>query len=139
MSERYFQLRLRASYEGDENKIRDLQVEVLHDDQWELLQLDVRSPGFLLFINGLLSCQHLYMRTNAAERGIALDSAHGEMKIVTDAVWAIKTVDVRFEAKIKSGRLTPEAHAYIVERMHHCPVSTNLPQNLRPEIRVEFV
>ncbi len=31
MSDRHFQLRLHASYEGDENKIRDLQVEVLHD------------------------------------------------------------------------------------------------------------
>jgi hypothetical protein len=139
MNDRYFHLRLDATYQGNENKIDDLSVEVLHGNKWEVLSLDIRSPGFLLFINGLFSCQHLYMRTNSAERNIQLLSASGEMKVVAGENWDIEEVQVSFKAKILQGQLAGDDLDYIVERMHHCPVSTNLPDQLPLKILVTYV
>jgi len=138
MTDRFFHLRLKASYQGSENKVDDLAVEVLHDNEWEDLQLDIRSPGFLLFINGLFSCQHLYMRTNSAERDLVLSSVQGEMKVLAGENWDIREVEVLFNVQILSGAPTEGDHGYIVERMHHCPVSTNLPAHLKLNITVNF-
>ena len=130
MNNRYFHLRLRCTYKDDDNQLDELTVENKTDDGWEVLDLSVRTGGFLLFINGLFSCQHLYMRTNSAERGLVLESASGEMKIETGEFWDIKQAKVSFNAKLKSGELTDDDLAYITERMKHCPVSSNLPASV---------
>ncbi len=135
---RNFHLRLTATYSGNENKIDDLALQVLHDHQWEPLQLDIRSPGFLLFINGLFSCQHLYMRTNSAECGLVLSSAKGGMNIVAGEFWDIQHAEVSFDAYVLSGEPSEEHRSYIIERMHHCPVSTNLPEHLKLKVSVSF-
>lgn len=138
MADRYFSLRLDARYGDAKNTIDDLRVEILHDGQWEAQQLDIQSPGFLLFINGLFSCQHLYVRTNCAERDIVLESLRGTLDIVTDDTWHIEKGTVQFTAVVKSGVVTEDAKAYIIERMHHCPVSSNLPPGLRLDVAVDF-
>lgn len=127
MNNRYFNLRLSCTYQDKENTVDQLLVEVLNDGRWEELDLSVRSPGFLLFINGLFSCQHLYMRVNSAECGIRLASAEGELKVTTGEFWDITSAEVSFNAKIISGNPTAKDMEYILERMKHCPVSTNLP------------
>jgi len=138
MSDRHFHLKLEASYQGDKNEIDGLRVEVLNKDVWETLDLSIRSPGFLLFINGLFSCQHLYMRTNSAERGLLLDSSAGEMKVVAGEFWRIKEAYISFNVKLRSGIPKEDDLAYIRDRMTHCPVSTNLPDDIQINNAVNF-
>ena len=138
MSDRHFHLRLKSTYKDDKNEIEELAVECLNDNKWETLDLSIRSPGFLLFINGLFSCQHLYMRTNSAERNLALESTTGEMKIIAGEFWNIKYATITFQAKLKSGSPTEDDINYITERMKHCPVSSNLSHNLQINNSVHF-
>ena len=138
MNERYFHLRLNCTYKDIENEIDDLTVEALNDNTWETLDLSIRSPGFLLFINGLFSCQHLYMRANSAERNLVLESTTGDMQVMTGEYWDIKDTSITFNTKIKSGSPTEDDINYISERMKHCPVSTNLPDDLQIKSSVHF-
>ena len=138
MNDRHFHLRLKSTYSNDKNEIDELAVECLNDNEWETPDLSIYSPGFLLFINGLFSCQHLYMRTNSAERNLVLESATGEMKIIAGEFWNIKDATVTFQAKLKSGSPTEDDINYITERMKHCPVSSNLPDNLQINNSVHF-
>jgi hypothetical protein len=138
MPDRYFHLRLRCTYKNNENEVDDLTVEVLNDDEWKDLDLNIRSPGFLLFISGLFSCQHLYMRTNSAERNLLLESSTGEMKIIAGEFWDIKDATITFNVRLKSGSPTDDDINYIIDRMQHCPVSSNLPENLKVNNSVNF-
>ncbi len=139
MSKRNFQLRLRATYQSNENKVDDLVVEVLHDGKWEVLDLGIRSPGFLMYITALFSCQHLYMRTNCAERNLVLASAEGDLKVEASEIWEIEDIKVHFTGRLASGAPNEDALAYITERMHHCPVSTNLPRHIPMQVSVDLV
>ena len=138
MTNRNFYLRLNCTYEGSENNIDDLTIESRNDNGWEKLDLNIRSPGFLLFINGLFSCQHLYMRTNSAERNLLLKSATGDLQVMTNEVWCIQSAIVTFNVKLKSGLPTEDDINYIIDRMGHCPVSTNLPDNIELVKTVKF-
>jgi len=130
MPDKHFNLKLHATYSDDKNSIDALSIEVKTADGWQDLALDIRSPGFMLYINGLFSCQHLYMRTNSAECDVVLDSAEGELNVITNDIWEIQHAEINFEVKIKSGTVSDSDHAYIVERMKHCPVSSNLPKRV---------
>ena len=138
MINRHFHLRLTSTYKDDKNETEELAIEYFNDNKWETLDLSIRSPGFLLFINGLFSCQHLYMRSNSAERDLILESTTGEMKIVAGEFWNIKDATISFKAKLKSGSPTDDDINYITERMKHCPVSSNLPGNLQINNSVHF-
>ncbi len=138
MSTRHFELKLHSTYETDENKVKDLAIEVLHDGEWETLDLSIRSPGFLLYINALFSCQHLYMRSNCAESGVELASADGTLIVDADETWHIQKIRVHFVARIRRGAPTEKNIDYITERMYHCPVSSNLPPQVDMKSSVEF-
>ena len=138
MANRHFYLRLNCTYEGPENNIDDLTIESRNDTGWEKLDINIKSPGFLLFINGLFSCQHLYMRTNSAERNLLLKSATGDLKVITDEVWRIQSAAVTFDVKLKSGLPTEDDINYIIDRMGHCPVSANLPDSIELARTVNF-
>lgn len=139
MIEKVFNIKLNCTYEGENNQIDSLVLENLENNEWEELSLDTRSPGFILYINGLFSCQHLYMRTNSAESGLILSSSTGIMKVVTNDIWVIQSVEVSFNATLKSGKPSTEKQKYILERMHHCPVSSNLPKNITIKNSVDFI
>jgi hypothetical protein len=138
MSDRHFHLKLDATYTGDKNEVGDLDVEVLHDGQWEPVELGIRSPGFLLYINALFTCQHLYMRNNCAERDLVLASAQGELEVNARKNWEITSIEVTFSAKARSGTATQDDLDYITERMRHCPVSTNLAAQVKLDIHVSL-
>ena len=138
MSSRHFHLRMVCTYQTDKNDINDLAVEVMHDGKWETLDLSIRSPGFLMYINALFSCQHLYMRTNSAECNLILESSTGELQVEAGEFWNLKDINVSFKARIKSGTATESNIQYISERMTHCPVSTNLPESVNMDISVDF-
>lgn len=126
MTERNFQIRLTCRYEPPENSVAAMSAEHLDEGQWRELVLDARQPGFLIFVYAILNCQHLYMRKNAAERGLVLDSAHGSIEVTTNQPWEMQRLHVRFEARVHSGRPSADDVSYIVDRMRHCPVSVNL-------------
>ena len=138
MTERPFHLRLSCNYKTDKNDVTDLNVEIWVDDEWKKLHLSTKSPGFLLLVYGLFSCQHLYMRTNCAERNIILESASGELRLTADEFWNIQKVDISFNTKVKSGQPGDDDIAYITERMGHCPVSTNMPADIDKKSTLTF-
>ena len=138
MTDRHFHLRLNCNYETDKNDVTDLAVEMWVDDQWKPLHLSVKSPGFLLLVYGLFSCQHLYMRTNSAERNLPLESATGELKLTAGEFWNITDVAIDFRVKLKSGRPSDDDIDYIIERMGHCPVSSNITNDIEKNATVHF-
>jgi hypothetical protein len=126
MSERDFSMRLFSRYEGTENDVTDLRVQVFEDEQWKDFDLNVRSAGFLVFVYAVFTCQHLYLRTNAAERGLQIDAAKGTIHIVTGQDWDLRTLRIAFEVKLRSGKAAQDDVDYIIGRMKQCPVSRNI-------------
>lgn len=126
MSERNFQMRLSSRYEGAENGIADLRVQVCEEGEWKDFNLNVKSAGFLIFVYSAFSCQHLYLRTNASERGLQIDSATGSIHIVTTEDWDMLRLRVSFDVKLGSGKAAQDDVDYIIGRMKQCPVSRNI-------------
>ncbi len=126
MSEHRFQMRLSCRYAQPDNTVAELAVENLVEGEWQPFELGFKSPGFLIFVYGILNCQHLYMRTNAAERGFALESADGSIEVTASQDWVLQQLNVHFDARLQSGAPGAEDVDYIVDRMRHCPVSVNL-------------
>lgn len=114
-------------YEGDNNRSVESQVEQCNEaGEWRPLVIGNDSPGFLIFVYSLLSCQHLYMVLNAAERGLLLERAEGHLELVGDQGWMLQTLKVAFTGRLRSGTPTAEDIAYIEQRMNQCPVSRNI-------------
>ena len=126
MTDHSFRLRLSCRYEKAENTVAALGVQNWLDDEWQDFNLDFGQPGFLIFVYAILNCQHLYMRTNAAEQGLLLDSALASIDVLADEEWRLQKLHVQFEVKLRSGSPAREDIDYIIDRMQHCPVSTNL-------------
>lgn len=139
MSTHTFQMRLGCRYEQPDNTVADLLVQNLEDGEWRVFDLNFRQPGFLIFVYAILNCQHLYLRTNAAERGLLLESAAGTIDVLADDDWNLQRLHVYFEVGLKAGAPLPEDKDYIVERMQHCPVSINLKAVPDGQIRVDFI
>ena len=139
MNERYFQMRLFSRYEGTENNIAELGVEVLEDGAWQAFDLNTRSPGFLIFVYADFTCQHLYMHTNAAERGLILASAKGSIQMVTTEDWNLEKLQIDFDVELANGKATSMDVEYIIERMKQCPVSKNIRGDVDMATVVHFV
>jgi uncharacterized OsmC-like protein len=138
MSNRHFHLRLACSYLDEKNNIDHLTLEVLKEGSWQNVALNIKSPGFFLLINGLFSCQHLYMRTNSAERNLEILTTTAELEVQTSQTWEIQQYDVSFQVKLKSGTPSADDITYIKERMKHCPVSKNLSKDVIANNSVVF-
>ncbi len=139
MTERRFKLRKSCRYVEPHNTPEGLQVEVWEEAGWRPFELGWDSPGFLVFIYGLFICQHTYMRVNCAERGIGLESASGELEVVTTAGWDIQRIAVHFDAKAASGEAGVDDIQYITGRMGRCPASRNLKSVADAETTLKFV
>lgn len=126
MGNHEFRMRLFARYADSDNAIADLNVEVLTGSGWEVLDLNARTAGFLLFVYTVFTCQHMYMRTNCAERGLVLESSTGMIELIADDDWKVRKLHVAFKAVLQSGAPGPDDTAYIAGRMEQCPVSRNL-------------
>lgn len=126
MNDRSFRVRLSCRYEDPDNSVAALGVEVLADGAWEALDVNTQTPGFLLFVYTILSCQHRYLRTNCAEKGFGLESARGSIDLLASEDWFVQSMHIRFDLRLRSGTPTREDMDYIVGRMEQCPVSKNL-------------
>jgi len=138
MAKRIFEMRLSCRYEAPENTIADLRVESLEDGDWREFHLHTRSPGFEIFVYSILTCQHLYFRTNCAERGLPLESAEGSIYLLTSEDWDLQRLGVRFAGSLISGTASEEDIEYIVGRMKQCPVSRNIKEAAASETEVRF-
>jgi uncharacterized OsmC-like protein len=138
MSKHNFHLRLNCTYESSENKISVLDVEVSTEDGWQPLELSEASPGFLIYAYSIFTCQHTYMRLNAGENGLIIDSAEGDLQLQASEEWLLESIDVAFDVKLKSGTVTDEKTALIIERMKQCPVSLNLPTHVAVNTTMNF-
>ncbi len=140
MANRQWNLRMDCTYEGANNKTNSLKVEQRQDDgSWKPLEISVQSPGFLIFVYSLLTCQHQYMHTNAAESGLLLSGSHGTLELTAGQDWKLIDLRVRFEAKLISGSPTAEQITYIEGRMNQCPVSRNIHCSGEHASHVSFV
>ena len=138
MTKHIFNLRLAATYESSENKVVTLEVQALSDDGWVPLDLNAMTPGFLVFVYSIFTCQHLFLRTNSTERGLVLASSMGEILVEASEDWYLAIVDVKFNVSLVSGDANKGNVDYIISRMEQCPVSKNLPNNIQTRTHVEF-
>jgi len=138
MNERIFRMQMSCGYQEPDNMVASLQVKVFEDDEWKAFDLNAGSPGFLVFVYAVLSCQQLHMRLGSVDRGLHLDSASGDIEIVTTGDWAITKLQVAFSALLREGKAGEEDVAMIVQRMKNCPVSRNLTFSPHSETTLEF-
>lgn len=138
MTKHIFNLRLAATYESSENKVATLEVQAWGDDGWVPLDLNAMTPGFLVYVYSIFTCQHLFLRTNSTERGLVLASSKGEILVEASEDWYLANVDVRFDVNMVSGDANKENIDYIISRMKQCPVSKNLPRNIETRTTIEF-
>jgi hypothetical protein len=138
MTEHSFRMRLSCRYEQPDNVVSGLEVQNLVDSEWQDFNMNFKQPGFLIFVYAILNCQHLYMRSNAAERGLLLDSAGGSIEVLADNGWVLQKLHVDFDVKLQSGNPSPQDVDYIIDRMRHCPVSANIKNVPDTQTRVEF-
>ncbi len=138
MSKHNFHLRLNCTYESSENKVSVLDVEVSTEDGWQSLELSEASPGFLIYAYSIFTCQHTYLRLNAGENGLIIDSAEGYLKLQAAEDWLLESIDVAFDVKLKSGTVADEKTGLIIERMKQCPVSLNLPTHVVVNTTLDF-
>ena len=138
MSDRSFRMQLECRYEEPDNSVASLLVHNFEDNRWQQFELNTRSPGFLIFVYAVFTCQHLYFRANCAERGLRLESAEGSINAVTTEDWSLKTLHTHFDGQLKGGVPAPGDVEYIVERMKQCPVSKNTiePVDSRTTVRL---
>lgn len=138
MSRHIFKLRMKSSYTSSENDIGSLDVEMLEDDEWKTLDLNTRTPGFLVYVYSIFTCQHMFLRTNGTERDLVFTSSNGNILVEAGEEWFLEKIDVSFNVKLASGKPDDDDISYIISRMQKCPVSKNLPQNLETHTRVDF-
>ena len=138
MNKHIFNIRLTAAYESSENKLGAMEVQVLGDNGWEPLDLNTMTPGFLIYVYSMFTCQHLFLRTNATERGLVLSTAQGEILVEASEDWLLEKVEVKFSVQLASGEADAADVDYIISRMKQCPVSKNLPQNIEIQTLVDF-
>jgi len=138
MSKHTFNLRLTATYASSENSIAAMEVQVLGENGWEPLELSTMTPGFLIYVYSMFTCQHMYLRTNGTERGLVFAASQGEIRVETSEDWLLEKVEVKFNVNLAAGGASDEKVEYIISRMKQCPVSKNLPQNIDIHTSVDF-
>lgn len=136
MANHVFEVRTVFQYSGDDNKIDQLEAEVLTGDGWQSLQIGNDSPGFLIFVYAFLICQHTYFHANSGESGLLLKHAKLELFMHTDENWKIDQVKVGINAALRAGDADSASIDYIKQRMRQCPVSINLQEP--PDYRIEL-
>ena len=138
MSKHIFNLRMAVDYGPTENEIATLLADVLNENEWETLDLNTTTPGFLIFVYSIFTCQHMFLRTNATERNLAFKSSRAELLVETSEDWFLEKVYVKFIVKLAAGEANDDDSDHIVSRMQQCPVSKNLPEGIDIHTSIEF-
>ena len=139
MTDRIFNMRLSCAYTGDENDIKQQEVELLSDGMWQTFDLGMQSAGFLILVYAIFSCQHRMYRVTSAKQALLLDSARGSIHVTTDSDWKIKTLQIEFEGKVLTGKARQEDIDIITSAMRNCPVSVNIREAEEDTCNISFV
>jgi len=142
MSERTFRFRLHSSHLPPQRSTSNLAVELFNDaGQWEPQQLSFSSPGFRIYLISLLLCQHFYLVANAQVKRIPLEQVEAQLVVTTSSDWIVASVEGDFRIRLDPAASAEErqladaeAIAYMQERMKLCPISRNLPEQVRKRI-----
>lgn len=126
MERHVFHMRLACTYKEDDNQVDSISVEHLENNEWNAFDLNATTPGFLIFTYAVFTCQHMFMRVNAAERNLILDNSSGSIMIDSSPDWHIEKLHVNFDARLRAGSASQDDIEFITGRMHQCPVSKNL-------------
>jgi uncharacterized OsmC-like protein len=129
---------MNAAYAPADNNIAALDVQLLDDNEWTTFDLNTVTPGFLIYVYSIFTCQHLYLRTNGAEKNLVFTTSRGEILVEASDDWLLDKVNVKFDVSLASGNATEENIEYIISRMKQCPVSKNLPANIDIHTSVVF-
>lgn len=138
MTQRKFTMRLACDYKDPDNMIDNLNIEVHTQDGWQPLGLSETSPGFQIFVYSVFTCQHMFFRTNCAERGLMLEKSEGSIMLATDSDWNIENLHIEFAGELKRGLVNQDDIDYIVGRMEQCPVSKNTREIADNVTRITF-
>ena len=138
MAEHRFELRASFVYGGGDNRTEKLTAEILTEEGWNALELNLSSPGFLIFVYSFMVCQHTYFHANCNESGLLLDRANLELLLVAREDWQIERVEVGIRSVLRGGKADRETVDYIESRMRRCPVSINLREPPDYRITLEF-
>ena len=138
MNKHVFNLRMSTTYAPKDNEINSLETQLFENNAWTTFDLNSKTPGFLIYVYSIFTCQHLFLRTNASECNLVFNSSRGEILVEASEDWHLEKVDVRFVVNLVSGHASHESIEYIISRMKQCPVSKNLPQNIDIQTSVEF-
>lgn len=125
MDRHIFHMRLRCHYK-EENAIGELEIDLQEEGAWKPFHLDTLTPGFLVFTYAILTCQHMFLRSNALEKKLLMKHAEGTITIDASPEWIIEKLAIDFNAELRSGTPGGEDIDYISARMQQCPVSKNL-------------
>jgi uncharacterized OsmC-like protein len=127
-----------ADYGPADNEITSLEVDVLNDNEWEMLDLNTMTPGFLIYVYSMFTCQHMFLRKNATERNLAFKSSRATLLVEASEDWLLEKIYVKFIVRLAAGEANEDDTDYIVSRMKMCPVSKNLPRGIDIDTSVEF-
>lgn len=126
MTKHTIKFRLHCDYQTEKNDVASLLFEYQEKNQWREYDPHNHVKGFMILLYAIFNCQHLYFRTNAAERGIQLKSADGVLEAETDDQWRLQKLHIHFDTQLAVGIPTHEDEIYIIDRMKRCPVSVNI-------------
>ena len=132
-------MRLSCAYESEDNNPLNLTVETITQDKgWQPLDLNTLTPGFLIYVYSMFTCQHMFLRNKSKDKNVVLESAQGEIKVSANEDWHLEEVAIHFDATAASGELDIETIDYIIAGMKACPVSKNMPAGIEIKTSVNF-
>lgn len=138
MNKLTFQMLQHSRYTGEDNKIDEIHVEHLVDDEWQKLEINNYSHGFDSFMFAIINCQQTFFRMNAAEYGLVLSSSEGFITVITNEHRSIETLNVEVKGKLIKGEATQDKIDSITARMKLCPVSINLKEFNDSHVNISF-
>ena len=138
MSAHPFLLRASFGYSGENNNIDRISAQVWSDNDWNSLEINNASPGFLIFVYSFLICQHTYFHANCNERDLLLDHSEVELDLHADNDWKIQQLNVGIDATLRDGNPEQATIDYIEGRMRKCPVSVNMQEPPDYQIELQF-
>ncbi|MGI9319531.1 MAG: hypothetical protein ACR2QW_19535, partial [bacterium] len=115
-----------------------IKADVFTDDGWMPLDLQLKTPGFLIFVYSFLMCQHTYFRANSNESRLRLERSRLNLALSAGDNWRIEQIAVEVKGTLRSGTVDTDTVDYIKSRMRQCPVSINLLEPEEYRIEVDF-
>ncbi len=132
-----FQLRMQVEYGDDETfSVQKFDAE---NGRWQALAIHEKTPGLLIFLYSVLTCQHLFLRNPAKQAGLEPVRTEAELLARFDkSRFRFESIHTRFLVHCRVEPACQQAQA-IAGKMENCPVSNNLHPAIDKQLSLEFV